>query len=151
MYVFIKETFIFVPAMIQRIQSIYLLIAAVISGGLQFVFHLWENVKGVIIFAKDNMVYFGLFLASAVLALITIFLFKNRKLQFVLGRLNIILNFILLGLFVYQSLSLSGETSDVSEKGIGMLLPIISIVFLVLANKAIKKDEDLVKSVDRLR
>ena len=137
--------------MIQRIQSIYLLIAAVISGGLQFVFHLWENVKGVIIFAKDNMVYFGLFLASAVLALITIFLFKNRKLQFVLGRLNNILNFILLGLFVYQSLSLSGETSDVSEKGIGMLLPIISIVFLVLANKAIKKDEDLVKSVDRLR
>jgi hypothetical protein len=32
-----------------------------------------------------------------------------------------------------------------------MFLPIVSIVFLVLANKAIKKDEDLVKSVDRLR
>jgi hypothetical protein len=40
---------------------------------------------------------------------------------------------------------------DISEKGIGMLLPIISIVFIALANKAIKKDEDLVKSVDRLR
>ena len=78
-------------------------------------------------------------------------MFKNRKFQFVLGRLNIILNFILLGLFVYRSLSISGETSDVSEKGIGILLPIFSIVFLVLANKAIKKDEDLVKSVDRLR
>ncbi len=147
---FIKETFIFVPAMIQRIQSIYLFIAAVISGGLQFVFHLWENMKGALVFAKDHMLYFGLFIASAILAFVTIFLFKNRKLQFVMGRLNIILNFILLGLFVYQSLSLSGETT-VSEKGIGMLLPIISIVFLVLANKAIKKDEDLVKSVDRLR
>jgi succinate-acetate transporter protein len=82
--------------------------------------------------------------------LISIFSYKNRKSQFVLGRLNIILNFILLGVFVYQSLNLSGETL-VSEKGIGLILPIFSIVFLVLANKAIKKDEDLVKSVDRLR
>ena len=40
---------------------------------------------------------------------------------------------------------------QVSQKGIGVLLPIISIVFLAMANKAIKKDEDLVKSVDRLR
>jgi hypothetical protein len=77
-------------------------------------------------------------------------MYKNRKLQFVLGRLAIILNFILLGFFVYQSLMVSGE-AEASEKGIGMLLPIVSIVFLALANKAIKKDEDLVKSVDRLR
>lgn len=91
-----------------------------------------------------------MFMGSVALSLISIFRYKDRKSQFVLGRLNIILNFILLGLFVYQSLSLSGET-EVSEKGIGILLPILSIVFLVLANKAIKKDEDLVKSVDRLR
>ena len=77
-------------------------------------------------------------------------MFKNRKSQFVLGRLNIILNFFLLGFFVYRSLSISGE-AEASEKGIGMLIPIFSIVFLVLANKAIKRDEDLVKSVDRLR
>jgi hypothetical protein len=32
-----------------------------------------------------------------------------------------------------------------------VVIPIISIVFLALANKAIKRDEDLVKSVDRLR
>ncbi|MBT8252353.1 MAG: DUF4293 domain-containing protein [Flavobacteriaceae bacterium] len=136
--------------MIQRIQSIYLLLTAGISGGLIFVFHLWKTLENTLFFAKDEILYFGLFLASAVLALGTIFLYKNRKLQFVLGRLNIILNLILLGLFVYRSLNLSGET-DVSEKGIGILIPIFSIVFLVLANKAIKKDEDLVKSVDRLR
>jgi Domain of unknown function (DUF4293) len=65
--------------------------------------------------------------------------------------LNIILNLILLGLFVYHSLNLSGETPAVSEKGIGMFLPILAIVLLGFANKAIKKDEDLVKSVDRLR
>ena len=51
---------------------------------------------------------------------------------------------------LYQSLNVSGGAKS-PEKGIGMFLPLVSIVFLVLANKAIKKDEDLVKSVDRLR
>ncbi|GAA4230421.1 DUF4293 domain-containing protein [Postechiella marina] len=136
--------------MLQRIQSIYLLLAAGVSAGLIFVLHLWVNNEGVHMFAKDNMLYLGLFLGSALLSVISIFMYKNRKSQFMLGRLNIILNFILLGFFVYQSLNLSGETA-VSEKGIGMFIPIISIVLLALANKAIKKDEDLVKSVDRLR
>ncbi|MEY8848259.1 DUF4293 domain-containing protein [Psychroserpens sp. XS_ASV72] len=136
--------------MIQRIQTLYLLIAIISSAGLIFVFHLWTNTAEQPVFAKDDYLYLGLFLGSALISLISIFSYKNRKTQFMLGRLNIILNFILLGLFVVQSLNLSGE-ADVSEKGIGILLPILSIVFLVLANKAIKKDEDLVKSVDRLR
>lgn len=136
--------------MIQRIQTLYLFLAAVISAGLIFVFHLWTNNEAIKVFALDDYTYLGMFVGSALLSLISIFNFKHRKSQFVLGRLNIILNFILLGIFVYQSLNLSGET-NVSEKGIGILLPIFSIVCLVLANKAIKKDEDLVKSVDRLR
>ena len=136
--------------MIQRIQTIYLVIAAGIAAGLIFVFPLWTINEDVEFFAQEELLYFGLFLGSAGLSLISILMYKNRKSQFMLGRLNIILNFILLGLFVYRSLNLSGET-DVSEKGIGILLPIFSIVFLVLANKAIKKDEELVKSVDRLR
>lgn len=138
--------------MLQRIQTIYLLIAAGVSAGLIHVFPLYMlNLKNITaIYAKNDVMFLSMFLASAILSIVTIFLFKNRKLQFVLGRLNIILNFILLGFFVYQSLNLSGETA-VSEKGIGMFLPIVSIVFLALANKAIKKDEDLVKSVDRLR
>ena len=136
--------------MIQRIQTLYLLISAVISGGLIFVFHLWVTENDVLIFAEDNMLYLLLFLASALLSIISIFKYKKRQSQFVLGRLNIILNFILLGLFVYQLLISPGE-SQISEKGVGIFIPIFSIVFLVLANKAIKKDEDLVKSVDRLR
>lgn len=136
--------------MIQRIQTLYLILVAGISSGLIFVFNLWKTKDGFVVYAMDNSISLGLFLGSAVLSIISIFMFKNRKLQFVLGRLNIILNFFLLGFFVYLSLNLSGETI-VSEKGIGMFLPIISIVLLVLANKAIKKDEDLVKSVDRLR
>lgn len=136
--------------MLQRIQTIYLLLAVITSGGLIFVFSVWENSAGESVYAQDVLIAFGMFLASAAISLVSIFMFKNRKLQFVLGRLNIILNLFLLGVFVYWSLTLPGEM-DISEKGIGMFLPIISIVFIVLANKAIKKDEDLVKSVDRLR
>ena len=70
--------------------------------------------------------------------------------QFVLGRVNMLVNFYLLGVLIYLSLTLSGEAS-VSKKGIGMFIPVIVIVLLAVANKAIKKDEDLVKSADRLR
>ena len=136
--------------MLQRIQTVYLLIAAIVSLGLIFVFALWQTKEGSAVYALDQLTVFIMFVASGLLSLVSIFMFKNRKLQFVLGRINIILNFFLLGVFVYWSLSLPGEM-NISEKGIGMFLPIISIVFLVLANKAIKKDEDLVKSVDRLR
>ena len=99
----------------------------------------------------QNQVYVILLGLSTSLSVLTIVTYKKRQNQFVMGRLNMILNLILLGLFVYRSLNISGETVLVSEKGIGMFLPIVAIVLLVLANKAIKKDEDLVKSVDRLR
>ena len=143
--------------MIQRIQSIYLFLASIVSGGLIFVFDLWETLKNEI-FALDLLskeaISFKLipvmFIISAIMSLITIFLFKKRQLQFVLGRVIILINLFLLGLLIYLSLTLSGETS-VSEKGIGMFLPILAILLVVLANKAIKKDEDLVKSADRLR
>lgn len=136
--------------MIQRIQSIYLLIVTLVSGALPFWLPLWSDNQGDSVYAQNELLVAGFFGAAALLALITIFMYKNRKNQFVMNRLNMILNLFLLGFFVYRSLTLSGE-SNISEKGIGMLLPIVSIVFLVLANKAIKKDEDLVKSVDRLR
>ena len=136
--------------MLQRIQTIYLLLSAGVSAGLIFLFPIWKTKDGTVVYAINEILVLALFSLSALFSLISIFMFKNRKSQFMLGRLNIILNFFLLGFFVYQSLNLSGETV-VSEKGIGMFLPIVSIVFLALANKAIKKDEDLVKSVDRLR
>lgn len=136
--------------MLQRIQTIFLLAVVLINGVLPFWVYLWTDAQGAAVYAQNDLTVSLIFLSSAVLAFITIFLYKNRKNQFVINRLNIILNLILLGVFVYRSLILSGE-NNISEKGIGMLLPIVSIVFLVLANRAIKKDEDLVKSVDRLR
>ena len=144
--------------MIQRIQSVYLLLATLISGGLIFVFNLWINELGEKFFVIDSfntgnallVTVAVLFFVSGLLSGITIFKFKNRQLQFVLGRLTILINFILLGILVYFSQNLSGEI-QVSEKGIGLLIPIFTIFLVVMANKAIKKDEELVKSVDRLR
>ena len=136
--------------MIQRIQTFYLALVVLVAGVFPFFLSLWLTVDDQPVFAKDQLIIGSAFVIIALLAFSTIFLFKKRQNQFVLNRLNMILNLFLLGFFVYRSLNLSGET-EVSEKGIGMLIPVFSIVFLVLSNRAIKKDEDLVKSVDRLR
>lgn len=142
--------------MIQRIQSVYLFLVAIISGGLIFVFDLWRisEVKkfAIDLFSDESMLHKSvpvLFFLSAIVAIVSIFSFKDRLKQFVLGRVIILINLFLLGVLIYLSLNLPGEVT--SEKGIGMFIPTVAILFTVLANKAIKKDEDLVKSVDRLR
>lgn len=144
--------------MLQRIQSIYLVLAMLVSAVLPFFLNLWESVDGYIVYAHDLLKYDSftvstipmLFYASGFVSFITIFKYKNRQSQFVLGRINMLINLFILGLLVYHLQSLSGEVFT-SEKGIGSALPLITIVLLVMANRAIKKDEDLVKSVDRLR
>lgn len=135
--------------MLQRIQTVFMILAvfAALLGG--FVFPLWyaENAA---LYADDWLWLQLTFVAAAFFPAIAVFKYKNRQTQFVLNRLGLLLNLFLVGFFVYRSLTISGET-EVSEKGIGLLMPVVSIVFLVLANKAIKKDEALVKSADRLR
>ncbi|CEN42531.1 conserved membrane hypothetical protein [Capnocytophaga canis] len=136
--------------MIQRVQTIYMLFVFIIGGILPFIFSLYvQNQQSVYAYLDDVLsgIFFGI---SAVLAVYAIFKYKTRQLQFVLNRLNILISLTLLGIFVYRVLSSSGE-SGISEKGVGIFLPVLSIVFLFLANKAIRRDEDLVKSADRLR
>ena len=142
--------------MIQRIQSIYLLIITILSTIFPFGFKLWEvnnkEVYALDLFSDQSLLAKLVpvfFFISALIALISIFKFKKRQLQFVIGRIVILINLFLLGILIYLSLTIPGEVS--SEKGIGIFIPIIVILFAFLANKAIKKDEDLVKSVDRLR
>ncbi len=145
--------------MLQRIQTIYILVALLLSVSAVFLLPLWSTVEGQSIFALDlfkdesNWMLFSIpvvFILSGILSLISLLLFKNRNKQTIFNRLNMVLNLYLLGIFVYHVLSLPGE-SEISEKGIGQFVPVLVIVFLVLANKAIQKDEALVKSVDRLR
>ena len=135
--------------MLLRIQSLYLLLAFICSGVLSSITCLVIK-SGVTVGIIDSPAFIVLFLISALLSFISIFLYRSRQTQFVLGRLNIILNFILLGLFIFRLLNFSLVING-SEKGFGLILPVFSIVLLVLANKAIKKDEYLLKSVDRLR
>ena len=144
--------------MIQRIQSLYLLMAFLISGVLAFLVLLWVNINGTEYYLtgmimEDSWEIVSIpigFILSTILSLLAIINFKNRKSQIKLNRFNLVTNLYLLGIIVYLLLSLSGE-NFISEKGIGLFLPVIVIVLLVLANKATQKDEELVKSVDRLR
>ena len=135
--------------MLQRIQTFYLFLSALCSGVLYFILPL-SIIESKPYFAQERPEFFALFIASTLLAVVAIFKFKFRQTQFVLGRLNIFLNLILLGLFIYRLFNLPAEFLNF-EKGPAMFLPIISVVLLALANKAIKKDEALIKSVDRLR
>jgi len=142
--------------MIQRIQSIYLLLVIFLSIGAPFFFKLWVEADNEVfafdLFAYESILYKLVpisIIISALLALITIFRYNDRQQQFVLGRIIILINLFLLGILIYLFLNIPGEIF--SEKGIGMFIPSIVILFSVLANKAIRKDENLVKSVDRLR
>ncbi len=135
--------------MIQRKQSIYLFLAALISGISAWIADLWKIAKEWIQ-PEDNLETLLLFIVSAVLSLLTIFLFKNRKLQMRLNGVNILLNILLIGYLTFSVSKLPGGFLD-SEKGIGLFVPFVSIVLLFVANRFIKKDEKLVKSVDRFR
>lgn len=152
---FLKRNIIFASEklefdMIQRIQTVYMILVVLLMGALFVWFPDVKDSEDNALYSINEPLFPILMILSIVFAVTAIFSYKKRQRQFVLNRLNILCNFILLGVFVYRSLTVSGETF-VSEKGIGMFLPILSIVFLVLANRAIHKDENLVKSVDRLR
>lgn len=144
--------------MLQRIQTVYLIAAALISGLLAFWVPFWSDANGEMLFLMDliqmEAVYDHsvpmLFMLSAFISVVSIFLFKRRSRQIISNRINIVINFLLLGIIVYRLLNLPGEM-NISEKGIGVFMPLLIIVLLALANKAIIKDEKLVKSVDRLR
>jgi len=135
--------------MIQRKQSVFLFFSGIISIISIWFANLWKTATQWIQ-PDDNITAFVLFLLSAFISLSTVFLFKNRKLQVKLNIVNIILNILLIGYLAYGLSNLPGGFSN-SEKGIGLLVPFLSIVLLFIANRYIQKDEKLVKSVDRFR
>jgi hypothetical protein len=135
--------------MIQRIQSVYLFI--VILSNLLAIFFLagyLDDILNLIVeYGFEYHLYFGII---SVLSILGLLLYKNRNSQMKVGVMNLLLNFVALGFLVYWLLTLPGEI-EFSKKGIGLIMPIISIVFIVLAQKAIKRDDELVKSADRFR
>jgi len=137
--------------MIQRKQSIYLFLAGLVS--MLFAVNFDKLVDITLNFLSDptkgDTLFSLAFFVSAAISFFTILMFKNRKIQMALGWVNIILNILLIGSFIFSLLNLPGD--DNSEKGIWAIVPLISIVLLSIANRLIKKDDNLVKSVDRFR
>jgi hypothetical protein len=155
--------------MIQRIQSLYLFVVAVACALLFFfpmieyvdpmkgtyklyaAFMVFSDISGIIFF-RETFPLLVLVIVSMVLALVTIFLYKKRRTQLLLVSVNLLVNVVLIALvFLLYSRIYENRLQIVSEYQFGMYIPLISLVFLVLANRAIRKDEALVKSTDRLR
>lgn len=155
--------------MLQRIQSIYLLFASLALFAL-FLFPLVHNVyfngRPVTVMAtgiyedlngkQTHTEFFTLetIITSiiAILPVLLIFLYKNRKQQIYLGYLTIIL-IIAYSFWLSRvvKIIMGNELINTQNWGIGLLLSSISIIFMILATKAIQRDEKLVKSADRLR
>ena len=95
----------------------------------------------------------GIVIGLLALTAFIMFSYKNRKRQLVLGRVNY---FLILALVVFIHVSIKKILGQMGAGqsivyGISTYLPVVSLVFQFLANRAIKKDEELVKSLDRLR
>ena len=129
--------------MLQRIQTIWTLLAV-----LAAVF-LFITGQDVVISDSIPLLNIGCIVLVIVGAL-SIFSFKNRKRQILLNTISIIINVLLIGVLAYWLLNLSGGI-QFPEKGIEPIFPLIAVIGLLIANMYIRKDERLVKSVDRLR
>ena len=141
-------TFTKTLSVLQRIQTIYLL----------FVFLI--QLAG-FIFLSDRLLYSGvsvelnqsyILLISNLLLIVVpfwnIFQFRNRKQQFVLNR---VLLLITLGVLFNQCIGYFNADNNETHQLLVCVVAMLTIIFLSLANKAIKRDEDLVRSADRLR
>lgn len=129
--------------MLQRIQTVWIFLAIL---GAVFLFVTGQDFSlfGPVPFISITCVALVLF------GFISILSYKERKRQILLNNISLIINALLLGLLAYWLLTLPGGMSF-PEKGIEPLFPLLSIVCLLIANVFIRKDERLVKSVDRLR
>jgi len=147
--------------MIQRIQSIYLLLAAILllpmfmfpiatfGENILYACHIKnpENGQSII-----SMVVLALLLVfSTLLSFYSIFKYKNRKLQRKLGWFNISILITALLVEVIYVIRIQGILQTNSRPAFASIIPVVSIMLIILANRAIKKDDDLVKSADRLR
>ncbi|UFK98904.1 DUF4293 family protein [Kaistella faecalis] len=129
--------------MLQRIQTVWIFLA-ILGAIFLFVTGQDFSVFGPVPFI--SVVCVGLVLVG----FISILSYKDRKRQILLNNISIFINALLLGLLAYWLLSLSGGI-NFPEKGIEPIFPLLSIICLLIANTYIRKDERLVKSVDRLR
>jgi len=158
--------------MLQRIQSVYLGLAAIICI-LLFFFPLASfyhedhgNYKffilGIQCMDPDPKELFGkwftiplvlITIVSILLNIATIFLYKKRWLQIRLIAFSglLLIVFVMIVFFFYATKIQTVTQIEPEYNLFGMMLPLVSLVLLILANYAIRKDVAMVKSADRLR
>jgi len=153
--------------MIQRIQTIYLLIAAILIFLMHFlpVAKIPDEAGEIIVFRSYGFFsesnaerimpawpFFILVCVVFILFLTAIFLFKKRNIQARVCRLNMILIVGLVGLATFYLLYVHKEAGGYGiSVRITVLFPFISIILTWLALRGIIRDELLVRSVDKIR
>lgn len=155
--------------MIQRIQTLFLFIVFALSVAAFFfpLASFWGqfysvklSVLGVEEFTTYDVTWPDTIFLIAMLGLIgllsfvTIFLYKRRMVQVRLIRFNLLLNVVYLALIFFYYVPEMETITEVSADYIsepGIYLSLVSVLFLVMANRFINKDEKLVRSADRLR
>lgn len=141
--------------MIQRIQSLWLVIVALTAFATSrlvlFEGMLPNGTKLPFNFAGSLVLSIAV-IAIGLLALISLFLFKNRKLQFKLSVIGVLLSvgFLFLEYFMVENFKKENSILTGSYE-LGALLPVLMIVFYFLAARGVYRDEKLIKSMDRLR
>ena len=152
--------------MIQRIQTIYLVLATLILG-LTFAFpfatytlgqeNVIFNAYGVSENAGEVSTFFPYYITIALsmgLALFSILQDEKRKVQIKVGRFIYLLLSVTIAFVFIDFYSLKGQfkiDSTAVSYGVSMFLPVAALPILFMANRNIRKDEDLIKSLDRLR
>jgi len=129
--------------MLQRIQTIWTLLAVLAAASL------FITGQDIDVFGNIPVIDISC-IALVLIGALSIFSFKNRKRQILLNTFSIIINVLLIGVLAYWLLNLSGGI-HFPEKGIEPVFPLIAVICLLIANTYIRRDERLVKSVDRLR
>lgn len=136
--------------MLQRIQSIWLLLASICAFlGLQFPFYVGTNKEGIpsyILKGTEDIPLILVTTAVGVLALITIFLYKNRKLQLRLCIAGIALQALVIFLYYSKLKDFVGGTYALTA-----VLQAAVLLFFFLAARGISNDDRIIKESNRLR
>ena len=136
--------------MIQRIQSIWLLLAAACAfAGFKFSYFSGTKLNDAALYelnATSTVFLMTTTIAVGTLALITIFLYKKRSLQLRLCVLGILLEAVLIFLYYRETMDFAKGTYSLTS-----ILQSIIVLAFVLAARGINKDSKLVKDSDRLR
>lgn len=152
--------------MIQRIQTLFLLVVAILMGSLYFfpiaqlfgeqqeIYEFYFN--GLRVFGEEDLYVatwptFVLLSVIVFIAFFSIFLFKKRVLQMRVNLFNIVLMIGYLGLNYFYIHNFHNQMNGKVVYQLVAVFPIISVIFTYLAIRSIGKDEALIRSIDRIR